>query len=807
MAQVFRFGWNITDSAVIESVRAIDVMPEQEVGLLLNAFNDSYADYPADKCVHELFTEQAKRTPDETALIFRNRRFTYRNLDSMSDSLARYLRREGIHRNEVVPIIARRDWRIIVAMLAILKAGGAYMPVSPDYPEERIRAMLSVAECRIALCYGYDGSFPVKKIDLMAFDFGKNQVPVANINKPDDLCYIIFTSGSTGTPKGVSVMHHNVSNYVHNNNNNNVVGNIIRNGYQTIVSVTNIVFDIFVTESLLPILNGKTICFADDDESMFQSKLASLVEQNNVDVIQTTPTRMRTYLMDKSNLSYLRKLKVIVLGGEAFPPELYTELRCLTNAHVFNIYGPAETTVWSTNVEVTSASGITIGRPIANTQIYILDDRQNLLPIGVAGELCIAGEGVGKGYLNRPDLTAEKFITNPYATEENGHGKVLYRTGDLAKWRIDGEIEYLGRIDTQVKIRGLRIELGEIESVMAETQGIGLVAAAAQKDETGRQYLVGYYTSDTEIDEIKLRGRLAKKLPKYMVPNYFMRLDAMPMTASGKTDRKNLPVPDMSSEMHDYVAPVTEKEAKLCKLMEDVLSIERIGTLDDFFELGGDSLKALSFVAMAHEAGIEISLQNVYDHATVQEMCEYIQSQASGEEKVQNASLSDSLAEINKSYNKLLCGNKIDESMVFEKKTVGNVLLTGATGFLGSHILDALMKNESSKVYCLVRGDSDEAALHHLKETLQWYFGNRYHKEIGGRIIPVRGEIGQENLSDTLPGNVKTVIHAAALVKHFGRYEIFHDVNVEGTENVIKYAEKNNIRKDNGCRNVFSDRQ
>lgn len=820
-AVVERIEWIISQIAAIAAeedlpLSEIDILPEREKDLLLNKFNNTYADYPAEKCVHELFAEQVKRTPDSAALIFEGQTFTYKQIDEMSDALACFLRGKGVRRNEVIPIIARRDWRIIAAMLAVLKAGGAYMPVSHDYPLERVKTMLKIAESRVALCYDYDKEldynqeFHVEKIDLTGFDFDKKTGPVENINSPDDLCYIIFTSGSTGEPKGVCVTHSNVANYAHNND-YNVVNSIIREGYQTIVSVTNFVFDIFVTESLLPLINGLTVCLANDDETVSQKKLAPLIEKKGVEVIQTTPTKMRSYLMDKRNLSYLKGLKAIAIGGEAFLPDLYTELREVTDARIFNIYGPAETTVWSSIVKVKSADGITIGCPIANTQIYIVDSSQKLLPVGAAGELCIAGAGVGKGYLNRPGLTAERFIPNPFRTEENGHGEVLYRTGDLARWRMDGEIEYLGRIDTQVKIRGLRIELGEVESAMNETEGIGLVAAAAQKDGAGRQYLVGYYTSEDGIDEKAMRKRLTEKLPKYMVPNYFMRLETMPMTASGKTDRKNLPVPDINLSERQYVPPATDTEKILCAIIAEVLSLDRVGVTDDFFELGGDSLGAISVAALAHEKGIEVGLQTLFDHPDVRDLCAGLENSNTGNGQTAAAeahgkSLGLPPQDLER-YKKLLQKNTIDASAgfdgfekntidasavsdVFEKKDIGNVFLTGATGFLGAHVLDALMKEADGKIYCLVRRGQDQDPCQRLADSLKWYFGDIYTKEIGGWIIPVEGDIEIDGLSDMLPEDVQTVIHTAATVKHYGAYDFFKKINVEGTRHAADYARR-----------------
>ena len=757
-----------------ERISDISVMDKDEYRKVIYDFNDTAADYPRDKCVHELFSEQAAKTPDKVALIFEDKQFTYKQLDEMSNSLAHYLREKGVKPNDVVPIIAKRSWHIIVAMLGILKAGGAYMPVDPAYPKDRIDYMFEIAQSNIAVVYRYERNVSIKTVDLGNFDFACNTQKISNIALPDDLCYIIFTSGSTGKPKGVAIRHRNVSNFC---NNNNVCHSIINDNLCKIVSVTNIIFDIFVTESLLPLVNGMTVYFANDDEVFSQIHLSRLIHENGIEVMQTTPTKMRSYLIDHNNLAYLNGLKVIILGGEALPSELYLELKQNTQAQIFNIYGPAETTVWSTFSRVDDID-ITIGKPIANTQIYILDKNRKPLPIGVAGELCISGDGVGKGYLNRPELTAEKFIPNPFID-----GKTMYCTGDLACWREDGEIEYLGRIDTQVKIRGLRIELGEIESVMSSFDGIHMTAATDKRDENGRQYLVGYYTADSDIDEKALRRHISAKLPKYMVPNYFVHLDEMPMTASGKTDRKNLPLPEFTASNEEYVAPETDFEKRLCNVLCEMFSVEKAGVTDDFFnDLGGDSLKAIEYVAKSHTVGVEFALQEVFDYPTVRSLCSHLEK---GSEKIIRYTAGDF-----EKFSSILGRNVIDESFVPVKKELGNVLLTGATGFLGAHILDSLMHNETGKIYCLVRSNSPDDRRGRWPQMLQYYFGNKYDAELGKRIIPVVGDITRDGLSDNAPTDVQTVIHTAATVKHFGSYEYFRSVNAEGTQNVINYASR-----------------
>lgn len=761
------------------SIKEVNFVPQTEMKRIIEEFNDTYVEYPREKCIHELFTEQAKKTPDKIALVFEDEKFTYKQLDEMSNSLAHYLREKGVKRNDIVPIVARRSWIYIVACIAIIKAGGAFLPIDLNFPIERIQFILREVNAKCILAF--DNEISIKKcqtIIVEKFDYAYNNTDIININESDDICYVLFTSGTTGEPKGTMQSHKNLGNFV-NNNAHNIFQKSICMHCNSFLADIALTFDPSVFHIFLPLLHGLKIVLTPDFAD--SRKVAELIRKNECDVINSTPTKVKLYLKDEMYRKVMSGLKIVTVGAEIFSDELCRQITLYTNADIYNVYGPTETTVWSTIKEVCN-DDITIGTPIANTQIYILDKNNKPLPIGVSGELCIAGEGVGKGYLNRPELTAEKFVPNPFATEENHHGKIMYHSGDLACWRADGEIEYLGRIDTQVKIRGLRIELGEIENVMSSFAGIQLTAVADKRDENKRQYLVGYYTSEQKIDEKELRKHLASKLPKYMVPNYFMRLEAMPMTASGKTDRKNLPVPDFAMQEREYVAPETEMEIGLCDLLSEILNIEKFGVEDDFFEYGGDSLAAIEYVAKAHGIGVELSLQNVFDYPTVRALCNFLQGEK--KEKVQYKE-----SDFDR-YRAVFDRNVVNDDEIFEKKSLGNILLTGATGFLGAHVLDELMKKETGKIYCLVRSNKADDRRGRLSETLQYYFGDKYKSEINKRIIPVIGDVEKEGLSDKMPTDVQTVIHTAASVKHYGSYSYFYKVNAEGTAHVVAYAKK-----------------
>lgn len=597
------------------AVKDISVLPDEEFEMLVYGFNSTAVEYPGDKCVHETFSELAAEYPHKTALVFRKEEYTYGQLDRMSDALAHFLRDRGIGVNDVVPIIAHRSPYIIIAMLAVLKAGGAYMPVSPDFPVQRIEYMIKCAGEKLVLTCGYSCEL-AEEIKLEEFDYYYNSKTPLIKCSPDDICYVIFTSGSTGMPKGTSITHRNVMNYCACNE-FNVAGKIIDEDIKNIVSVTDIVFDIFVTESIMPLLNGMVIYLADDEQAVSQKSLSRLISESGAQVLQTTPTKMRSFLFDKNDRSYLSVLRKIILGGEELSAELCGELKKYTGAEIYNIYGPAETTVWSA-LTVADENDITIGKPMANTRIYILDDDLKPVPAGIMGEICISGDGVGKGYINDPVLTAEKFLPDPFFA-----GDVMYRTGDIGLLRCDGNIEFWDRRDHQIKLRGLRIELGEIESVMCGFQGIEHAAVVCRKDSRGEKYLAGYFTCEKEIDEKSLRTYILEKLPAYMIPNIFIRLDRMPMTQSGKICRNELPAPDISTVFSDreYTAPVNETEKLLCGIMAKVLGIPRVGTDEDFFELGGDSFSAMEFAAIAEDNGFSCTPLSVYECRTVKKLC------------------------------------------------------------------------------------------------------------------------------------------------------------------------------------------
>ena len=600
---------------------------------------------------------------------------------------------------------------------------------------------------------------------------------LTNLNNSADLAYILYTSGSTGMPKGVMVEHKSVCNFF------TAMDRQIDLEGKTVISVTSISFDIFVFEMLLPLVKGLTVVIADDEQQLVPMALNKLVLENGVNIIQTTPSRMNLILMDKNSQEALRNVTDIVLGGEAFPPSLLKKLKQITTARIFNGYGPTEATVYTTFKELTHQDTITIGKPIANFKVYVLDKNLVPLPINVPGELFIGGEGLARGYLNRPQLNEEKFIPNPFQD-----GERLYRTGDLVKWTFDGELDFLGRIDFQVKIRGYRIELGEIENILMQHSNIIDVAVIVQDTEVGDEYLCAYMVADKELTSIELRQYLSQLLPDYMIPASFIFLNDLPLNANGKVCRNTLKTMNMNETniSAPYAAPRNEVDSILVKQWAEVLHHKKIGIDDSFFTIGGDSLKIVKLLVSLLPFNWDLTARDFFKYQTIRHLSDKIRGidDTGNWHENLNHSLSQihskhELAEINASRNQI---------------EMTKVLLTGASGYLGVHLLKELLIATDAQIYCLVRGNSNKKAAYKLLTTLNFYFPEEFSNKLDGRIQVINGDLTLDyfGLSKqqyrTLGKQVDTVIHAAAKVRHYGGYADFETVNVQGTQRIVDFC-------------------
>ncbi|MDU4253072.1 non-ribosomal peptide synthetase [Pseudomonas sp.] len=591
-------------------VARLPLLDGSEREQLLYGWNDTAMDYPREACLHQLIEQQVQRSPAEVALTDGQRSFTYAELNGRANRLAHWLREQGVGPDSRVGVALERSVELPVALLAVLKAGGAYVPLDPEFPAERLAHMLEDGDVRLLLTQQHLlGELPQTGARAFCLDRDWAQLDgyadsdLHNLATPDDLAYVIYTSGSTGNPKGVAVRHGGVVNFMLS-----MAREPGLEAQDRVLALTSLSFDISALELYLPLLVGGRVVLVDRDVARDPSRLLGVALAQGVTVIQATPSTW-TLLSGHEDFPRLTGCRFFC-GGEALSAELADKLTAQTDA-LWNLYGPTETTIWSAAWKIDKGARALLGKPIANTQLYILDGELQPAPIGVAGELYIAGDGLARGYHGRPELTNERFVADPYGRES---GARMYRTGDLARWRADGVLEYLGRIDHQVKIRGFRIELGEIESRLLGQPGVREAVVIA-RDAGAVKQLVGYVTGQIESD---LRAALLEELPDYMVPAQIVALERMPLTPNGKLDRKALPEPDFSLLQKRYRAPESPREQALAAIWCAVLGLERVGLDDNFFELGGDSIVSIQVVSRARAAGLQLSPKDLFQHQTLQ---------------------------------------------------------------------------------------------------------------------------------------------------------------------------------------------
>ncbi|MEH2027052.1 amino acid adenylation domain-containing protein [Nostoc sp.] len=611
-----------------ERVSQLAMLTASEQQQLLVEWNNTSVDYAFDKCIHQLFEEQVKRTPDAVAVVFENQQLTYHELNCRANQLAHYLRSLGVKPDALVGICVERSLEMVVGLLGILKAGGAYIPFDPEYPQERLRFILEDSQVSVLLTQQHQvEKLPQCQAQLISLDTNwqlisqlSQENPIADV-QASNLAYVIYTSGSTGQPKGVQISHDAVSNFLSAMQQRPGITK-----QDILLGITTIAFDIAALEIFLPITVGACLVIARRDVTLDGKELFDLLVKSKATIMQATPATWRLLLDSNYQFSDLK----ILCGGEALPWDLVNQLLA-RSASLWNLYGPTETTIWSSVCQLESnQSLISIGRPIDNTQIYILDQNLQPVPVGISGELHIGGAGLARGYFNRPELTQEKFIPNPFDNSKiKSQKSKLYKTGDLARYLPDGNIEYLGRIDNQVKIRGFRIELGEIEAVLSQHEDVQVCCVIAREDNRGDKRLVAYIVAQPQVTLTisELRSDLKKKLPDYMVPSAIVILESLPLTPNGKINRRALPAPELSNELLEkYVAPRTPIEEILALIWQQVLKVELVGIHDNFFELGGHSLLATQLISrIRNNLKVELPLRNLFAAPTIAQLASSIQ--------------------------------------------------------------------------------------------------------------------------------------------------------------------------------------
>ncbi|ACC81021.1 non-ribosomal peptide synthetase [Nostoc punctiforme] len=597
----------------IQNINNLSALTEQERHKILVEWNHTTVAYPKHLCIHQLFEAQVEKTPDSIAVVFKEEQLTYQELNHRANKIAHYLRLLGVDTEVLVGICVERSLEMIVGILSILKAGGAYVPLDPTYPKERLSFMLSDSQVQVVLTQekfvddlAASGAKLVCLDDKKSFHQESNENPSSGV-APENLAYVIYTSGSTGTPKGVLIQHQGVCNLAQAQVK---LFNVQQNS--RVLQFASFSFDASVWEIFMALCSGASLYIGTQDSLRPGIDLMRLLQEQSITHVTLPPTALAALPKEE-----LPNLQTLIVAGEACNPKLIAEWS--KGRRFFNAYGPTESTICATVAEYTGDTQLTIGRAIANTQIYILAQDRQPVPIGTPGELYIGGDGLARGYLNRPELTKEKFIPHPF---EKAEGSRLYKTGDLARFLPDGNIEFLGRVDHQVKIRGFRIELGEIEALLSQHSDVQQAVVIAREDIPGDQRLVAYIVLKQKLDVsvTSLKRFLQEKLPNYMVPAVFVILDSLPLTPNGKVDRQNLPVCDRSRPdlEETFVAPRNSTEATLASIWAELLGLEQIGIDDNFFNLGGHSLIAAQILSRIREGfQVELFFHHIFANPTI----------------------------------------------------------------------------------------------------------------------------------------------------------------------------------------------
>ncbi len=604
-------------------IAEIELISAEEREKIVKAFNDTTVIYQvSNTSLHKMFEKQAALTPDNTAVscvseyegkcIAQN--ITFEELNKKSNRLARLLRKKGVRPNSIIAIMPRQSYEMVVGILAVLKAGGAYLPIDPDYPQNRINLILEDSETDILLTHSDIADKVQFNGEIIHIDndelYPVNDEDLEEVNEPEDLACVIYTSGSTGTPKGVLVKHRNMVNFA-----NWRIKNYNYNKKDVSLQLLSVAFDGFGSIFYSSLLSGGTLVIIEEESRMNYSFIRSVLQDRRVTNMCLVPSMYRA-ILDGAKKEQLSNIRFVTLAGEKADESLI-DMSNYINPEIMisNEYGPTENTIASTSYKgMTRGTTSIIGKPIANHSVFIVNEDLNLVPVGVPGELCVSGAGITGGYLKRPQLTEEKFISIPI----NNTSITIYRTGDLAKWLDDGNIEFLGRVDYQVKVRGFRIELGEIENSLLSYEPVKECIVMVNDDTKGSKYICAYIVSDRNLTAVELRDYLSGMLPEYMIPSQYIRLPEIPLMQNGKADRNELAKYTKNIDTGvEYSAPANIKEEMLTALWQEVLSLERIGVNDRFFDIGGDSMKAVKISELCLEKGIKISAKDIFTYKTV----------------------------------------------------------------------------------------------------------------------------------------------------------------------------------------------
>ena len=740
--------------------------------------------------LHALFERCAAATPDAPAVTSAGKTLSYGELNTAANKIAHALVECGVKSESIVGIILDRSCEIPMAQFGILKAGGAFLAILPSYPDDRIEYCLRDAESPAVITteaikasrpalFAADKPYRTLTVEelMRRADEGKPNVTVS----PEQLAYSIYTSGSTGNPKGVMIEHRNIVNCILANY--ELLRYYTENARGASLGICSVSFDASVLDIFLPLCSGKHFVMCTEEEQHNPLDLLRIMTDNDVQMMVGTPSVMANLLSIPEFVPAIERLKTIVVGAEAFPGALYEGLRKASHdLQIINGYGPSECAVCSTVKELESANGITIGRSVTNFTHYVMDVSGHVLPPYAIGELIICGAGVGRGYVKLPEKTAASFFTVD--------GMRAYHSGDMVRLNADGELDFGGRKDNQVKLRGFRVELDEIEKVMSTYPSVQQVKVIVRNNGS-EDYLAGFFTASKTVDLDDLTAHMKSRLTYYMVPSALMQLEKMPMTQNGKIDKKALPeVTQKPTERKGRRAAKKSLEQRLCEIFANILGKDEVYADDNFFELGGTSLTASKVTMVLMSDGIEVKYGDIFDNPTPEELAEFIEQRDKAAAKP-----AEETEKTTTGTHPALAHNKVKFTPEVKREPLGNVLLTGAVGFLGVHVLNELLSIEKGHIYCLVRRGSYDTPEIRLKTMLIYYFSNGFEEELRDRITVIEADITDDTLEDVLADvPFDTVINCAACVKHFSDSDILERINVRGVENLIGVCQRRGAR-------------
>ena len=775
LAQSISNAANVFISNPALPLKSVSLLDDKQT-TLLDSFNQNDVDYDDTQTVVSLFRRQVELHPDNIAMVYHDIRLTYKQVDEQSERIAQYVQSLGLGSEDVVSILIPRSEWMVVASMGVLKAGCAYQPLDPSYPAERLNFMMQDAGAKLLIADEelrpivdeYQGKVLLTK-DIDALPAAT--APVKADITPSSLFIMLYTSGSTGTPKGCQLEHGNLVCFCH----------WYHRYYDLkpehkVAAYASYGFDACMMDMYSALTCGAAVYIIGEDIRLNLPDLNDYFNREGITHSFMTTQVGCQFAMNFDNHSLLH----LSVGGEKVLP-----LTPPTAYQLHNGYGPTECTIFTTTYPMKEfEQNAPIGKPLDNLRLYIVDKQLNRLPVGAVGELWVSGPQVSRGYLNRPEKTAETYLTNPFTTDAK-YSRV-YRTGDIVRYLSDGNIQFVGRRDGQVKIRGFRIELKEVEAVIREFPGIKDATVQAFDYENGGKYIAAYIVSDEQVDIKELNAFIGKQKPSYMIPAATMQIDSIPLNQNQKVNRKALPAPVIQAVDHEYVEPKNEQECLFANIFGDILSMDKVSATDNFFELGGTSLMVTKVIIECDKAGYHVIYGDVFTHPTPRLLAQFVSGEAPTEDSDVEITSFDYTG-----IDAILKRNNIETFLKGERQQLGHVLLTGATGYLGIHVLRELIESDATTITCLVRGKEQKDAERRLRNLLFYYFETSFKELFGSRLFVVNGDVTQEIHVDS---HIDTVFNCAANVKHFSKGTDIEDVNIGGAQRCVEFCLKTGAR-------------